>query len=96
MNQGLIANLMAERVVQLLEIVEIDEHQRKLASLATRARQLLPIGVFETAAIERAGQGVGQCHRARFAQGALKFVDPRLGGQQLPEHAGRCGVSPRS
>ena len=53
-----VAGCMPERVIDLLEAVEIDVQQRDLAAVAARACAVLCQGFIEIAAVRQAGQRV--------------------------------------
>ena len=61
MYQRLIAHMMAQRIVELLEIVQIDIGNGVMRCLALDARQFALAGLVKTATVERAGQRVKIC-----------------------------------
>ena len=57
-----IAGGMAQRVVDVLEAVEVEQQDRDQATLAARARQLLAEPVAQQGAVGQAGEQIVQRH----------------------------------
>ena len=68
--QHLVARVVAERVVELLEAVEVDQQQRELGVVLGRGRDRGVQRVDEVAAVAEAGEVVGARLRARSRAGA--------------------------
>jgi len=76
--QQQVTDVMAERVVQGLEIVEIDEQQCPLV-LAARARsQTLPQPVQQQAAVGQTGERVKECEIPDLVMGRLQLLQLTL------------------
>ena len=82
--QHLVARVMAERVVELLEAVEVDEQQRELVAVsrARRDRRVEPVD--EVAAVAEPGQVVGH----RLLSALAQALDD---GQPGARHPGQHG-----
>jgi hypothetical protein len=78
---------VAECIVQLLEVIEVDVRDANGLSGTARSRQFPFACLRKTASIQRACQGIDARRIARFGQLRFKFGDPQLGGQQF-EHSG--------
>ena len=70
-HQQLVADIVAERVVERLEIVEVDQHQRPVPVMAGAAGQGAPQPVEHQAPVGQAGQGVVERQLADFFLGGL-------------------------
>ncbi|MNI89298.1 hypothetical protein D3C73_1466850 [compost metagenome] len=68
-SQQQIAHVMAERIVDRLEAVQIDEHQRKTAALRLHRRHCLLDAISQQHAIGQTGQGVVQGQLGQFTVG---------------------------
>src|SRR5438094_586204 len=66
--QRLVARSMAEAVVQLLEAVEIAEHERQGMAVTRRARNLAVEPFHEGAPVEQARQGIVVGEEAQFVE----------------------------
>jgi hypothetical protein len=75
MDQRLVTDLMAERVIEALEIVEVDVSNRQRRPAPSCASQLTLAGLVEPTAVERTGQWVSHRGFARFGQCFLEFGD---------------------
>ena len=67
LDQHLVADVMAEGVVDALEIVDVREQQRELASDAAQLHQAVVEGLAEGQAIGQAGQRIGVGHAPHVA-----------------------------
>jgi hypothetical protein len=85
---------VAERVVDGLEAVEVDEHHRGLLAVAVGERERLLQAVLQQAAVGQAGERVvvGQVLRARVG---LLQLDGALGDRALELLARGGGERPR-
>ena len=63
--QELVADRVPERVVDLLEPVEVDDDERQRPAVAAVARELVAEQPFEQAVVAHAGQRVAAAPRAR-------------------------------
>ena len=88
--QHLVAGVVAERVVELLEAVEVDQQQRQLAVALGRGRDRGVQRVDEVAAVAEAGEVVGARLRAAVAQ-ALDHRQPRAGHAGEDRHGRERG-----
>ena len=82
-DKGLVAGLMAESVVETLEVIKIDVRQRHRESAAPCPRQFTLAGFVETAAIQRTSQRIGARHFTRFGQRFFQLGDAQFRSQQL-------------
>src|SRR5690606_13439928 len=84
--QRLVAALVAEAVVDQLEIVQIDEQQRTLAAAAAGLRQALAQHLAEGAAVEQPGHRiVAREPLQRLVVLELRQRYPELTGE-IPDH----------
>ena len=86
MTQQLVAGRVAERVVDLLEAVEIDQHQREALAVAALARERVLDAVAQQHAVGEAGERVVMRHVGDLVGAALALGDVGEGAQ---ETAGR-------
>ena len=73
--QQKVADVMAERVVQRLEIVEIDEQQRSLALASDAGGESLPQPIQQQAAVGQAGQRVKECEIRDLVMRRLELLE---------------------
>ena len=69
---------MTQRVVDVLEAVEVEKHQRDLAAAAVGTRDRLSDAVRQQRAVGQAGQRVMVCHVHDALVGATTLLDLRL------------------
>ncbi len=80
LGEELVADGVALRVVDPLELVDVDEHERELRAVATRALDHPCDGLLEGAVVAEAGQAVAQ---GRFAGALVQLAHPRAGRLEL-------------
>ena len=85
MHEHRVAGRMAERVVDLLEPVEVDMQQRDLAAVAARACRVLLQDLVEIAAVRQAGQRIVKRIMLDARLGRLQF-----GSSSIPTAAARA------
>ena len=83
LRQHLVADGVAEDVVDLLEVVDVDHHDRHVRVLGGGERQLAPEALVEVAVVVEAGQRVGL--RLALEPGAdVRVVERQRGGVAEP------------
>ncbi len=106
--QQAVADEVAEAVIDVLEMVEVEQQQADLGAVAARLGDRLGQAVHQQGAVGQAGQGVvqgqvtytrlGVLARADVAEGALRHqpVLGRIGsGHDLDAYRGAVGLFPR-
>ena len=81
--QHAVPGLVPERVVDHLEVIDVDEDDRERRLVAAVPLHLAPDDLVEEAAVARAGQRVGD---HRLAQVALRRLEPPVRAAQLEGH----------
>jgi hypothetical protein len=76
--QDLVTDGVAEEVVDLLEIVDVGQHQGQRRALLPRVGQLACQAVVEAAAVAQGGERVAHADFLRFGQMRAQVVDLRL------------------
>ncbi|EGF32081.1 hypothetical protein IMCC9480_2969 [Oxalobacteraceae bacterium IMCC9480] len=76
--QQQIALVMAEAVIEQLEVVEVDEHQRALARATQAGRQRAPQTIHQQAPVRQFGERIKKCQVADFFFGGLAQRDVAL------------------
>ena len=84
LRQQLIANSVAARVIDALELVDVDEHERERGAVAPGAVDHAPDRLLERAVVAQAGQAVAQ---RGLARALVQLVQPRPRGLQLRRRA---------
>ena len=80
--QQLVAGRVAERVVDRLEAVEVDQHQREALAVAALARERVLDAVAQQHAVGEAGERVVMRHVGDLVGAALAFGDVGEGAQE--------------
>ena len=80
-----VAGVMAERVVELLEAVDVDDQQRQRLVVCARAGQMRAQPAAELAAVGQAGELVGRRLAARLVE-AADLADGERGAGHRGEH----------
>ena len=98
-DQGFVADAVAERVVELLEIVDVDQRHRQRGAVARVARALGIEGLGQAAPVGHLGQRVDRDLFREPPQFAFEFAHPRrelhrfgLAGLQARTGAGHLGL----
>ena len=82
LHQQPVADVMAERVVDRLEAVQVDEDQRRLAAAGVQAVEALLEVARDEAAVGQAGEGVAHRQPVRARLGLLELGDVDLADQE--------------
>ncbi len=91
--QESIADGMPERIIDLLEVVEIEQHDAYLLAASCGARNCLSEPVVEQGAVRQAGQRVVQGEMAHLLLGRLALGD--VHGHPDRTHDGSGGIADR-
>ena len=75
--EELVADGVAPRVVDALELVDVDEHEREGGAVAPRALDHPGDGLLEGAVVAKSGEAVAQ---RRLAGALVQLAQPRAGG----------------
>ncbi len=88
LGEDAVAREVADAVVDRLEVVEVEDHERQVPLVAVRARNLAREGLVEVAPVVEAGERVEVGELPRFAE-ATRILDRRTGAhRELLELAG--------
>ena len=91
--QERVADRVAQGVVDLLEVVEVEQHHRHGIAAAPGARQRSGQPIVEQHAVGQAGQGIMQCQVADLLLGGLALADVDGSPHGTADHA--VGVTDR-
>ena len=81
--EQLVAGIMAQAVIDTLEVVDIEEDHRHHALSAGFFRDFLREDLIETTAVEQAGQRVEMGHLLQRGAGLVEFAEQRVDPAQV-------------
>ena len=93
LGEELVADGVAAGVVDALELVDVDQHERERRAVAARALDHPGDGLLERAVVAEAGEAVAQ---RRLAGALVQLAEARARGLQLARRAAGSGGPSRS